>query len=59
MHGGGALLKNLDKLITERTGIDCIIANNPLDCVAIGTTAVLGNIDTLKNIIEMAHGKRR
>lgn len=37
MAGGGALLRNLDKLISRETGIPVIIADNPLDCVAIGT----------------------
>lgn len=57
LTGGGALIKNLDKLIAERTGIHVIVADNPLDCVANGTTAVLENIDTLKNILTMSHGK--
>ena len=55
LAGGGALIKNLDKLITEKTGINVIIAENPLDCVANGTTAILENIDTLKNVIKMSH----
>ena len=55
--GGGALVKNLDKLITEKTGIHVIVADNPLDCVANGTTTILENIDTLKNVLTMAHGR--
>ena len=50
-------MKNLDKLITEKTGIHVVIADNPLDCVANGTTAILENIDTLKNVLTMAHGR--
>ena len=57
LAGGGALVKNLDKLIMERTGIHVIVADNPLDCVANGTTAILENIDTLKNVLTMAHGR--
>lgn len=57
LAGGGALIKNLDKLIAERTGINVIVADNPLDCVANGTMAVLENIDTLKNVISMSHGR--
>ncbi|MEG2852944.1 MAG: rod shape-determining protein, partial [Hydrogenoanaerobacterium sp.] len=41
LTGGGALLKNLDKLIAEETGMPVYIADNPLDCVAIGTGRVL------------------
>ena len=57
LAGGGALIKNLDKLITEKTGIHVIVADSPLDCVANGTTAILENIDTLKNVLTMAHGR--
>ena len=59
LAGGGALIKNLDKLISEKTGIQVFVSDNPLDCVANGTTAVLENIDTLKNVISMsrAYGK--
>ena len=35
--GGGALIKNIDTLIYQMTGIPTQIAENPLDCVAIGT----------------------
>ena len=34
LTGGGALIKNLDKLISEKTGIHVIVADEPLDCVA-------------------------
>nr|WP_200773901.1 rod shape-determining protein [Tepidibacter formicigenes] len=37
LTGGGALLKGLDKLVKEETGMPVYIAENPLDCVAIGT----------------------
>ena len=37
LTGGGALLHGLDRLITERTGTKCIVAENPEQCVAIGT----------------------
>jgi rod shape-determining protein MreB len=37
LTGGGALLKNLDRVISEETGIPVIVAENALDCVAIGT----------------------
>lgn len=57
LAGGGALIKNLDKLITEKTGINVIVAENPLDCVANGTTAILENVDMLRNVLNMANGK--
>lgn len=37
LTGGGALLRHLDRVISEETGIPVIVAENALDCVAIGT----------------------
>lgn len=37
MTGGGALLYGMDKLIKEKTGINAVIADEPISCVAIGT----------------------
>jgi rod shape-determining protein MreB len=37
MTGGGSLLHGLDKLIKEKTGINAIIADDAVSCVAIGT----------------------
>ena len=37
MTGGGALLYGLDKLMQEKTGINCVLAEDPLTAVAIGT----------------------
>jgi len=37
MTGGGALLRGLDQLLTEVTGIPAIVADDPLSCVAVGT----------------------
>ncbi|MGP1569713.1 MAG: rod shape-determining protein MreB [Eubacteriales bacterium] len=47
--GGGALLYGIDKRISERTGIDVIIAENPKSCVAIGTGEALNSIDLMEN----------
>ena len=43
LSGGGALLRGLDTLIRNETGIDVHIAESPLDCVALGAGAVLDN----------------
>ncbi len=51
LTGGGALLKNLDKLISKETGMPVSIAENPLDCVALGTGKMLDNIDLFKEIM--------
>lgn len=48
LTGGGALLDSLDKLIAKETGMPVHIAENPLDCVAIGTGKALDSIDILK-----------
>lgn len=45
--GGGALLNGIDKLIIKETNMPVSIAENPLDCVAIGTGKALDNIDKL------------
>ena len=41
LTGGGALLKNIDKLISKETGLPVQIADDPLSCVAIGTGKAL------------------
>lgn len=51
LTGGGALLKGIDKLIGNETGMPVKIAENPLDCVAAGAGMVLDNIDKLTDIL--------
>jgi rod shape-determining protein MreB len=51
LAGGGALLSGLDTLIKEETGMPVMIAETPLDCVAIGTGKVLDEIETLKRVL--------
>lgn len=46
--GGGALLYGIDERIKNRTGIDVRIAENPMNCVAVGTGRALENIDVLQ-----------
>lgn len=48
LTGGGAFLKGLDRLLSERTLLPVKIAEDPLDCVAKGTGMVLETMDTLK-----------
>jgi len=48
LTGGGALLKNIDKLLTKATGVPCHSADNPLFCVAKGTYIALENLDDYK-----------
>ena len=49
--GGGALLKGLDRMISDETGIKVNIAENPLDCVTLGTAHVLDEINTLRKVL--------
>lgn len=53
MAGGGSLLRNLDKLVSDETGMPVHLAEEPLDCVALGTGKVLENSDTLKKLLSM------
>ena len=47
MTGGGALIDGLDKLIQEKTGINVMIAQDAVSCVALGTGKALDTLDTL------------
>ena len=48
LTGGGALLHNLPDVIADATKVPVFIANDPLDCVAIGTGESLKSIDVMK-----------
>jgi rod shape-determining protein MreB len=49
MTGGGSLLRHIDELMTQVTGIPCYVADNPLECVAIGTGIALERLDVLRD----------
>lgn len=51
LAGGGSLLRNLPELIAQSTGVPCILAEEPLLCVAKGTGLVLENLDVYKKSI--------
>ncbi len=48
LTGGGALLKHLPEVISDETKVPVFIAQDPLDCVAIGTGESLKNLDVLR-----------
>jgi len=48
LTGGGALLRNIDRLLTKETGVPCYVADNPLACVALGAGKALENFDKLR-----------
>jgi rod shape-determining protein MreB len=50
LAGGGALLRNLDQLLREETGLPVVIAEDPLSCVVIGSGNVLDELDLLKQV---------
>ncbi|MFC0188014.1 rod shape-determining protein [Fictibacillus aquaticus] len=49
LTGGGALLRNLDKVISEETKMPVIVAENALDCVAVGTGRALENLHLFRS----------
>lgn len=51
LSGGGALLRNLDKLLSQETGLPVRVAEDPLICVALGAGMALDNLDKLKDIM--------
>ena len=50
LAGGGALLRNLDVLLREKTGLPIFIAEDPLSCVALGSGKVLDELNLLRNV---------
>ncbi len=51
LAGGGALIRNLDNLMAQRTGIKTYIADSPLECVAIGAGKTLENFEKMRPVI--------
>ncbi len=52
MAGGGALLRGLPIVVEKATGLECVLADDPLTCVARGTALFLENIDEWKDTLE-------
>ncbi|QED29450.1 rod shape-determining protein [Microvenator marinus] len=52
LAGGGALLKNLDILLREETGLPVIIADDPMSAVVLGSGKVLDEIELLREVAE-------
>jgi rod shape-determining protein MreB len=51
MAGGGALLKNLDVLISKETGLPVTVADNPLLSVVLGAGKVLDELDFFRDAL--------
>lgn len=58
MTGGGSLLYGLDKLIEEETGIKTKVAENPVECVAIGTGKSLESLNLLEKNLQKTDNPR-
>jgi rod shape-determining protein MreB len=50
LTGGGALLRDLDRLLMEETGLPVIVAEDPLTCVVRGSGMALERMDKLGSI---------
>jgi rod shape-determining protein MreB len=48
LTGGGAQLRNLDRLLTMETGVPCYVAENPIACVAIGAGRALEHYEVIR-----------
>ena len=61
LTGGGSLVYGLDKLLQEKTGINVIIADDAISCVALGTGEALNNIEAIEQsaTAESKYGKLR
>ncbi|MEN8781266.1 MAG: rod shape-determining protein [Desulfobacterales bacterium] len=51
LTGGGALLKNLDKLLREETSLPITVTENPLSTVALGAGRALDSLEILKRVL--------
>lgn len=54
LSGGGALLRNMDQLITKTIGVPCYVADEPLFCVVKGTGIALENLEIYKRTIMLS-----
>jgi rod shape-determining protein MreB len=48
LAGGGSLLRNVDRLLTQETGVPCYVAENSIACVALGAGKALDNYHIIK-----------
>ncbi len=55
LTGGGALLKNLDRVLRDETGLPVSIADEALSCVALGTGRALEHIKTMKHVLSTVY----
>ena len=58
LAGGGALIQNLDKLISFKTGMPVNVAEQPLNCVVNGTAKTIDDLEKLKSVLMSSRRKR-
>ena len=58
LAGGGALIKNLDKLLSRKTEMPVYLAENPLECVVKGTGKTLEDLERLKTVLINSRKRR-
>lgn len=58
LAGGGALIRNLDKLLSAATKMPVYVAENPLECVVKGTGKTLEDLEKLKEVLINARKRR-
>jgi rod shape-determining protein MreB len=51
LTGGGALLNRLDEVLRDATGLQVVVAEDPLQCVALGTGRALEELKRLRNVL--------
>jgi rod shape-determining protein MreB len=58
LNGGGALLRNLDSFLSDIADIPVAVAENPTDCVVIGTSKALDMVHVLSDGLVTSGGRR-
>lgn len=58
LAGGGALIQNIDKLLSEKTNMPVYLANEPLNCVVNGTAKTIEDLEKLKSVLMNTRRKR-
>ncbi len=61
LTGGGSLIDGLDKLLSERTGLDVMVADDAISCVALGTGEAINDIDKIikAKIVKLEQQRRK
>ena len=59
LTGGGALLYRLDQVLRDATGLPVVVAEDALQCVALGTGRALEEMKRLRNVLSSMYRERR